>query len=199
MTLSWAFSARKPTARCVPSHIGLCDEWPHRQSAIATFPSTITRFGPFSLDTISTFGMPLTRKISGGITPRWPENPLVARSPPRAGARHGGCRRSPRRGASFGEFSVPGQALIVAFETEPPVPGQHLPPGGPALIHGSVATTRARVKQRRHASWTEGSPIQPFLPTGARSNGWPRGYRPPFVAPRDGRTALDGRFPSGMS
>src|SRR5262249_57764847 len=40
--LSYFFAASaawKPTLLCVPSHIGLLDDWPHRQSAILRCPS----------------------------------------------------------------------------------------------------------------------------------------------------------------
>jgi hypothetical protein len=57
MTFVTTFSARKFTFRWLPSHIGFWPEWPHRHKAIENFPSTITRLGPFSLETISTFGI----------------------------------------------------------------------------------------------------------------------------------------------
>ena len=34
----------------VPSHIGFLEDWPQRQRATFTFPSTMTRFGPFSAE-----------------------------------------------------------------------------------------------------------------------------------------------------
>lgn len=59
-----------PEVRCEPSQYGLFFEWPQRQSAAPAFPSIRTRFGPFSLETISTFGMASDETGERRISPR---------------------------------------------------------------------------------------------------------------------------------
>ncbi len=49
--------ALKPAVRWEPSQFGFLEECPHRQRAATTFPSTITRLGPFSAAWMSIFGI----------------------------------------------------------------------------------------------------------------------------------------------
>ena len=63
--------ATNPILLCEPSQKGISVDAPHRRQAWTTLPSTITRFGPFSVDFTTTSGI-LTHSPPLPIKGSWP-------------------------------------------------------------------------------------------------------------------------------